>query len=273
MFAWITDHVFIAALGGEDTLRPDHFIMKMLPEDCYLQKEPNDPYFANKLSTFLRVSLASEEDRLVYGNERLNLWETILNTSLYIGNDPLKLAARLHGQCEMHCWAEGPNRKWLAGIMRQGRKINLFRDDEGWEDVIKHMESRDDEPVVCSYSVCDQFPNLGMLPKDFPLSAKIADDDEWTTPAEARVDAFYALPSEKRWELCMQTLRKEWPHIELTPHNWNDYYFGYGICAFDLEGMAKGKYGGHTLKQLFSDRTCDFGRKRKEEPGNDGESG
>ncbi len=81
-----------------------------------------------------------------------------LNTILAIGNDPLCLAARLHAQCEIHCYVEGPYREWLAEVIESGLEAHVFRDGEGWDGVITLLRLRDDEPVVTSYSVCNSFP-------------------------------------------------------------------------------------------------------------------
>lgn len=37
-----------------------------------------------------------------------------MNTALQFGSDDIRLAARVHGQCEVHGWVAGPNRAWLA---------------------------------------------------------------------------------------------------------------------------------------------------------------
>ena len=145
-----------------------------------------------------------------------------LNTMLRMGNDPMKLYARLHGQCEIHAYVEGPNRQWLAEIIKEGLRTHIFRPDEGWETVIPHLEEADDSPIVTSFSVCDEFPNPYIAGFDFDPE-DIDDSDRW-----------YELPYEERWELGLKGLRNNHSDVELIPENWDDYYFGHGMDAFKL---------------------------------------
>lgn len=150
-------------------------------------------------------------------------WVLDLNTCLVVGNDAVKLCARLHGQCEIHCYVEGRNRRWLAEIIRQGARSNIMRDDRGeWTRLANWLESRSDEPVVCSYSVCEQFPNstvAGWVEED-------ADNPRW-----------YALSPERRWFLAMTELQKTL--LELTPEGWQDYRLDGGHDAFWLLEKAQ----------------------------------
>lgn len=81
-----------------------------------------------------------------------------LNTVLAIGNDPLCLFARLHGQVEIHAYVEGPHRSWLAGVIVDGLELGIFRQGAGWDGVIELLRQADDAPVVTSYSITDPFP-------------------------------------------------------------------------------------------------------------------
>ena len=82
-----------------------------------------------------------------------------LNTVLAFGSDPACLFARLDGQCELHAYVEAPHRAWLAAVIEAGRASGLYRVGAGWEDVVALLRSRDDEPVVTSYSVTESFPS------------------------------------------------------------------------------------------------------------------
>lgn len=149
-------------------------------------------------------------------------WFTIaLNTTLRVGSDPIKLAARIHGQCEVHCWVAGKNRTWLAGIMEQGREIGFYREDSGWEAVISLLRSREDEPVVLSYSVCDSFPNSNQL-----------EAPEGADP-EAGSDWFYDLPPQEAWDRAFAALVESDGGLELTPDHWGDFYFSPNESAFE----------------------------------------
>lgn len=139
-----------------------------------------------------------------------------LNTALVFGNDAVKLMARIHGQCEIHCYVEGPNRPWLAGIIRAGRDTGVLSNNVGWEGVAELMEESASEPVICSNSVCGEFPHPGLLPVE-------VDED----------DGFYGLPEEARWRLCLSTLRTR-KYLELSPHDWADIRFNHCLSGFDI---------------------------------------
>jgi hypothetical protein len=75
--------------------------------------------FVKFLNTSLRVGIDRESPLQHFDGEKFvdfPLFSAILNTTLAIGSDPLKLYARLHGQCEVHTFVEGKNRNWLADI-------------------------------------------------------------------------------------------------------------------------------------------------------------
>jgi hypothetical protein len=141
-----------------------------------------------------------------------------LNTALVMGSDAVKLLARLHGQCEIHAYVRGENRAWLAGIIERGRVDKILRANMGWEAVVELLRSRDDGPVVTSYSVCEQFPNAE--------AAGFQYDEE-------NPDAWYDLPGDEQWSRAIEGLLKE-PGLEMTPERWADFYFGDGQTGFDL---------------------------------------
>lgn len=152
-----------------------------------------------------------------------------LNTAIVLGNDAIKLAARLHGQCEVHCWVDGSNRAWLASIMRDGLDLSIFRAGMGWEGVIEFLGKSSAAPIVCSYSVCEKFPNFESLPAEHPirLDAEQRTDDE-------RFDPFYEMPPEDAWDACVQGLREQSGLLELSPEHWSEIRFGFGVSIFDL---------------------------------------
>lgn len=141
-----------------------------------------------------------------------------LNTALRIGNDALKLWARLHGQCENHAWVDGPNRSWLADIIQLGRSSGLYRGSVGWENVIELLRKNSGCPVVTSYSACERFPNK-----------TIADWED-----ENAVDEWNCLSSEHQWNLGIENLRSTGSHLELAPETFDEYHFGSGVDAFKI---------------------------------------
>ena len=161
--------------------------------------------------TNLRYVLSTNFDstRTIDGEE-WNLFNCALNTMVVLGSDPMKFIARVHAQCEIHAWVDGPNRKWFADIVDEGVKIGVLRKEtqgyEGWEEVAKLLHESDEGEVVMSYSVCDSFP-----PYDHEK------DDGYMT-----------------WDEGMEWLRNQKGGLEMKSDDWNDFYFGDGKTAFDL---------------------------------------
>lgn len=152
--------------------------------------------------------------------ETFDVFSVCLNTALAVGNDAVRLCARLHGQCEIHTWVSGENRAWLAGIVERGRKQGIFRPEQGWEAVVSFLRERADEPVVTSYSVCSQFPN-----------AYAAD---WTDERDG--DGFWDLPAAERWDRAFAGISDADSGLEMTPERWSfpEYYFSHGETALSL---------------------------------------
>lgn len=208
--------------------RKQHWATKLLPPDHYVHG-----YRGQRGVDMAQTTLFVGQETLTLPDGRTTIaFSASLNTALRVGGDAFKLMARLHGQCELHCWVDGPNRAWLAGIMEQGRAINLYRANEGWEEVIALLRARDDGPVVCSYSVCEQFPN-----------AEIAD---WEVPeadeGESNWDAWFELSADERWRLGMQGLRQrnegQRYTLEMRPDVWDDYTISAGISGYDMATFA-----------------------------------
>lgn len=151
------------------------------------------------------------------GDEKIQIFELQLNTALSMGANFIQLAARLHGQCEVHAYVEGKNRKWLAEIIKKGRASKFYRDGMGWEMVIKLLESDHTTPIVTSYSDCRSFPNSTI--------AGYPDNNS---------KAFPLLPRERQWELALKVIRQPHSGLELKPEDWDDNHFSKGIDANKL---------------------------------------
>ncbi|WP_446046027.1 hypothetical protein [Streptomyces olivaceus] len=145
----------------------------------------------------------------------------MLNTAMESGGDALRLAARLHGQCEVNCWVDGPNRDWLAGIITAALTSGLYRPDCGWEKVRDLLRERSDLPVVVSFS--DSFPTF--------WSARSGDADDDPDEAEQRWET---LQADERWQQGMAALhRRPQDRLELRP-DWAGYRFGHELSFTDL---------------------------------------
>ncbi len=160
------------------------------------------------------------------GDKRLSLDHIAMNTAMSLASDPMKLLIRLHAQCEIHAFVEQQNKAWLARIVVDGIKTGLYKKAE-WQPVVELLQSSEIGPVVTSYSVCEQFPNATVA--NFTPEAR--DED-----GEPDYDEWYELSKSQRWELAMIGLRTTWKNkqVGLKPENWNDYYFGDGINAYQL---------------------------------------
>lgn len=200
-------------------------IRRLVPPDSYLAHCP-DAAFAERFRDW--ASIGFDAEGFVYQDRQVPRFDTALNTALALGNDSVKLMARLHAQCEIHCYVEAPNRAWLASIMQRGRASKLYRANQGWESVIALLLSRDDGPVVCSYSVCEGFPNAGVA---YEAGLWQPDEDE---DGEVTYDAWYNLPTTEQWRLAVAALRQNPGGLELTPATWADYYFADGVTGLDL---------------------------------------
>lgn len=147
----------------------------------------------------LKLVLHVEGLTLEVAGVRLRTANVDLNTALIAGSDPVRLAAKIHGWCESHCWVDGPDRAWFAGIIREGLRTGLYRESAGWHEVSAALESRDDEAVVLSYSVCDAFPE-----------------------------------TDEPWDVALGALKREHPWLQLTPETLADTTFSTPVSVYDL---------------------------------------
>lgn len=203
-------------------------LRNVFPPNHYALKSDD---FLDSARLFFRVS----EEMITLGDKNVDLFSLTLNTALWLGSDPVKLGARLHGQCEIHAYVNGSNRDWLASIIAEGRRSLFFRDDVGWESVIELLESADDSPVVTSYSVCSPFPNMEIADFKPPelIDGKTSDLSGDTEP---NWDAWYNLSDREQWDMGIQGLRESDINrlLELRPETWKNYYFGDGMNAMQL---------------------------------------
>lgn len=210
-------------------------MLELIPQGHYLRATPVDsPAWEKSFQTAWRVELD-----LDWRGRKLDSWTFSLNTALVLGNEQVRFLARLHGQCEIHGWVEGLHRNWLAGVIERGRELGFYRADAGWESVIELLRRRDDEPVVMSYSVCDQFPNayasdwMPAWPAGKPERWDALSEDE-QKEREARSEAWYDLDEAEQWERGVRWLRTQPGMKEMEPADWSDFRFGHGLSAFDL---------------------------------------
>ncbi len=162
------------------------------------------------------------------------------NTALVAGSDVIRLAAKIHHWCEAHCYVEGPDRDWFAGIIDDGLRCGIYRSgDQGWEGVVEFLRGRDDEPVVLSYSVCAGFPNaetagyLGEWPQGVERNWD-ALTGEQQAERERLHEQWYELPREEQWRLAIDRLRLDKPWARLAPDTLASVTFSTPVTVYDL---------------------------------------
>lgn len=226
-----------------------------------------DPEPLRQLVLTLDTCLRVRGLELDVAGARLSTSNVELNTALAAGSDVVRLAAKIHGWCEDHCWVEGPDRVWMAAIIDEGLRTGIYRrglwytdgpdaprdkwSDQGWGNVAELLRSHDDEPVVLSYSVCDQFPNREVAGWEPVIDPAWIPD--WATNADGRaewdaldeeaqhsyrrehaLDVWYELPAEERWLLAMEGLREDRPWARLAPDTLAEVTFSYPVTVYDL---------------------------------------
>ncbi len=128
----VCDEVFLSSLSltGEHyiTSNEEHPLYYVTNPEHYSRQSRGDA-FIKSLALSIKVSSGKSPIRYWNGKEmkNLNLLAACLNTVCAVGSDPLKLYARIHGQCEIHCYVEGRNREWLASIIQLGLDCGLYR--------------------------------------------------------------------------------------------------------------------------------------------------
>ena len=118
-FGCIGDGMLTSFQGSSPT------ILKIVEDDCYLHNYAKDRYFNNMFETWLSVGT---EDFIhpFNRNKKIEHFSVVLNTALEAGNDVVKLMARIHGQCEIHCFVRKENIEWFADLLQKG--YNMKKD-------------------------------------------------------------------------------------------------------------------------------------------------
>lgn len=115
----------------------------------------------------------------------INPMEVSMNTIGALGSDEMRVAAWIHGQCEVHGWVEGNARAWLAARIERGMAIGIFRADPvnfyGWRHLVGMLRASTTLPVVMSYSVTNYFPAPpeGLSDGERDQWYAMAEDDKW----------------------------------------------------------------------------------------------
>ena len=198
----------------------------------------SDSYREGQLNLWLNdfsISNRVSEFDFFIENQAVSSFGVNLNTVMSVGDNAMKLIARLHAQCEYHCWVAGENRAWLADIIENASET-LFRPNSGWDEVIELLRESDEGAVVVSESIGDIFPNFSMaeqndVPDIFPsVEDGDAEDEYWAI----RESDWYDKPAVEKWEDGMGWLVQQQGMLEMKPENWDNYRFSHKFDAAKL---------------------------------------
>lgn len=201
-----------------------------------------------RLVMSLRTAMNVNGLTIMWHGVELRSKDIDLNTALVAGSDQVALAAKIHGWCESHAWVEGPDRGWLADLIECGLDTGLYRRGMGWEGpggydtgpgVLPLLRARDDEPVVMSYSVTDQFPNaeVGDWMPPWPDGVPRKWDaltEEQQDEREQREESWCEIPGERQWEISLAGLRTERPWARLSADTLRTVTFAEPVTVYDL---------------------------------------
>jgi hypothetical protein len=188
------------------------------------------------------------------------LWPLILNTAILAGSSPIRLAAKIHGTCEIHGRIEGPDRAWAADVIDEGLASKIYRKDftttknpmaellagskhadaltkddmqpvfvsMGWTEIVEQLRASNQGAVVMSYSVTDDFlrPPKIWAPEGTPPE----DPDEvygW------RWEEFENLPAEEQFRLSLEEVRETSGNASLSRETEMGL-FQHELSLFDL---------------------------------------
>lgn len=180
-----------------------------------------------------RTSMVVPGDvRLKIAGHMIDVFELALNTAIAGGSMPVKLAARIHGQCEIYGHFKPEAWPWLAETIEEGLDLGLLRkwiwghcpacdslvhgsfekkncpkckgtgrgkhQDIGWQGLLKFLRETEPELLVMSYSVCEGFPPSA--------AAKDPDDPDPRPTWDAGVEWLMAQPNVESRSICLETV-------------------------------------------------------------------
>jgi hypothetical protein len=195
-----------------------HPVTKLLPADSYLRR-----VYGQAQTAYLRT-IGAGFDALRLNGEDVPFSDIARNTASQIGGSPMRLLARIDGQCEIYCWVNEEDRSWLSSIIKEGLMTGLYRSAVGWENVIELLDGRSPGPVVCSYSGSRGFPNEVLVGMSAQRWDRISHKEQW----RIGIAKLHQLESGVKYGL------------QLRPDNWHRYIFGAGYSGFHVMELALG---------------------------------
>ena len=220
-------------------------LIKAIPAFHHLRTmDINSPQWASNFeASFYHGSLNLEVD-----DKKINGFHLSLNTASVIGDDAVKMLARIHAQCEIHGFVSGQNRAWMADIIAKG-PVEVFRPDSGWTEVVELLRESDDGPVVMSYSVTDDFlSTIGYEWVSETFSKQDVEDEEsvnengYTAWDQIQED-WYDLDLETKWNYAQKWLNANSSKgLEITPEAWPITFGPNGMTAGKLVETLRNQY-------------------------------
>jgi hypothetical protein len=220
----------------------------LVPSDHYIHDTAHQQHsgWGNQIDHEFEMFLQSCGPQHFADGEEI--FATVLNTCLRVGSAPMALAARVHGQCEIHGYVEPEDGEFIAGLIEDGFKTSVFREGHGdypsgWREACRVL--RAGEIVVTSYSVCESFPNAYVAFEGKTWIPPLigvrdpADRVEGDDPDARDWDVWYDLSDQERWDLAVDALRTGIGGLRWSEDGWRDFYFGSGQHALDYVNGVK----------------------------------
>ncbi|TLQ39296.1 hypothetical protein [Streptomyces marianii] len=228
LLSMVCDHAGRLLLDHPDPVGGALALYDLLPRDHELREALPGRHVSPRrwLSGYARAlhNVILDDPIVDYRGHKVRPLTLTLNTAMDDGPDPLRLAARLMGQCELNTWVDGPHRSWLADVVAEGLAQGHFRKACGWENVQSFLRERDNYPVVVSAS--ESFPTR--------WDARLRTTDGEDLDDDMAEQMWEALTPAEQWARGMEALRNRTSDLlEMTP-DWADYRFGSALSLSDL---------------------------------------
>lgn len=233
----LLEHVEGFELSDHDKFPGDPFKQRLVLKDRFETWARVGSYFHNKPHGFK------------VGGKVVPAFDFLLNTGMVLGDDVVKLAAKIHGTCEDFAWVAAEDCRWFSDLIRKAREDNLFRDNAGWEDVLRlayEVTESGNGPIVMHYSVSESFPSAYAAERVWspPVcractgSGEVQGDtceDCYGDPYN--YDAWYDLSDEEQWELSVRSIQQREYNRQISPATLPIRFLG-GEHLFDIIGQA-----------------------------------
>jgi hypothetical protein len=169
--------------------------------------------------------------------QEINTRQLLLNTVLATGSDPMRMAVKIHFQCEIHGYIMGFHRKWLADIVQEGLEEGIYRRGHQWEELVAKLREANEGPVVTSSSSADPFPNVAVTSWMPPLPEGVSYSElseEQRKERAARQEEWNCLGFDKQWKLAVKGLKVPGRNRPWAPDTLRAYRFGHELSLLDL---------------------------------------